>query len=287
MAKSDTGITGDADTATRGMAFAMNKGGVGKTVLSINVADRLAARDHEVLLIDTDPAGNATEGVGLGDAYHEGAHFAQLLSNDEEHADVGYADVIEETEWFDVMPSHEDLARAQNVLDDERMAVTYIEQDIVEPLLGEVYDYIIVDTEAASDSLFMDGAIWATQNLMVPLIPSEESVRGFESLMNNQIANVRAHREVNVLALVPNLCRSDNELERLVKQMNENFPNYTPSFARTEMLDTSPGPGIRERVAFKRAWREGVPLSEYEPDNDMIERLDELATVIERGDVDV
>jgi chromosome partitioning protein len=269
----------------RAVAFAMNKGGVGKTILSINIADCLATRGHDVLLIDTDPAGNATEGVGLADAYHEGAHFGQLLSEDDEHAEVTFSDVIEETDWFDVMPAHEDLARMQNLLDDDRHAISYLEQKIVEPLLGEVYDYILIDTEAASDSLFMDGAIWATQNLMIPLVPSEESVRGFESLLTGQIADARKHRDIAILALVPNMCRSDNELKRLVNEITENFPEYTPSFARKEMLNTSPGPGIRDRIAIKRAWREGVPLAEYDPDNDQIERFDELAAIIEQGGI--
>jgi chromosome partitioning protein len=269
----------------RAVAFAMNKGGVGKTILSINVADRLAARNHDVLLIDTDPAGNATEGVGLADAYHEGAHFGQLLSEDDEHTDVELSDVIEKTDWFDVMPSHDDLARMQNILDDDRHAISYLEQKVVEPLLGEVYDYILIDTEAASDSLFMDGAIWAAQNLMVPLVPSEESVRGFESLLTGQIADARRHRDIGILALVPNICRSDNELKRLVTEITENFPEYTPAFAHKEMLNTSPGPGIRERIAIKRAWREGVPLAEYDPENDQIERFDQLAAIVEQGGI--
>lgn len=275
----------DKGIEPRAVAFAMNKGGVGKTILSINVADRLAARGHDVLLIDTDPAGNATEGVGLADAYHDGAHFGQLLSEDDEHADVEPGDVIEETDWFDVMPAHHDLARMQNILDEDRMAIQYLEQKIVEPLLGEVYDYILIDTEASSDSLFMDAAIWASQNLMIPLVPSEESVRGFESLLNGQIANARKQREVSILALVPNMCRSDNELKRLVTEITDNFPEYTPSFARKEMLNTSPGPGIRERIAIKRAWREGVPLSGYDPDNDQVERFDELGTIVEQGGI--
>jgi chromosome partitioning protein len=284
--------TVDSTTSTpsegepRAVAFAMNKGGVGKTVLSINVADRLAARGHRVLLIDADPAGNATEGIGLQSAYTDGAHFGQFLAEDEEYDDVGFDDIIVETDWFDVMPSHEDLGRAQNVLDSDRMAVTYLDEKIVTPLLSDVYDYILIDTEASGDSLFMDGAIWAAQHVMVPLIPSEESVRGFESLMDNQLANVRTQRDVDVLALVPNMCRSDNELKRLVGNLSQNFPEYTPAFAHEEMLDTSPGPGIRQRVAIKRAWREGVPLSVYDPESDMIERLDELAAIIERGGID-
>lgn len=270
----------------RAVAFAMNKGGVGKTVLSINVADRLAARGHRVLLIDADPAGNATEGIGLQSAYTGGAHFGQYLADDDEYDDVGFEDIIVETDWFDVMPAHEDLGRSQNVLDSDRMAVTYLGEKIVTPLLSDVYDYILIDTEASGDSLFMDSAIWAAQNVMVPLIPSEESVRGFESLMENQLANVRTQRDVNVLALVPNMCRSNNELKRLVTNLSQNFPEYVPSFGQEQMLDTSPGPGIRQRIAIKRAWREGVPLSVYEPESDMTERFDELAEIIERGGVD-
>lgn len=274
-------------TESRAVTFATRKGGVGKTALSINVADRLAARGHDVLLIDADPAGNATEGVGLQEAYTSDAHLGKFLYKQSD-AHLSLADVVRETSHgFDVVPSHQELGKYERMIDsDDRFAILCIEEQIREPLLGEVYDYIVVDSPAATGSLMSDAALVGAPNVVVPMVPGEESVRGFEQMMRQQITKLRENRDVEILALVPNMCRNSNELTRLVTLINESFSEYVPSFARAEMLDTSPGPGIRERIAFKRAWREGVPLSTYDPDNDMLPRLDELAAVVVRGGVD-
>ena len=273
----------------RAITIANNKGGVGKTVITINVADRLAARGYDVLVIDTDPAGNLTEGIGLKDRYSEDPHFGQLLDDSDEFADVGFDDVIEKTEWFDVMPSNIDLGARQNLLDQDRQAFRLVEDKIVEPLLGDVYDFILIDTEASADSLFMDAAIWATQNMIIPLEPAEESLRGLQGLKEGQIADASQHRDVEILALVVNRCGSDNEVKRVIEELGEHFPEQLPSFVRKEKLEEEgtnlQHGGLRERVAIKRAWREGKPLAAYDPDHDQIEHFDELATIVEQGGI--
>ena len=282
----------DGGTAVepRAVTVANNKGGVGKTVITINVADRLAARGHRVLVLDTDPAGNLTEGIGLKDSYNEDPHFGQLLAEGE-FEDVGLDDVIVETEWFDVMPSNIDLGSRQNLLDQDRQAFRYLEDKIVEPLLGERYDYILIDTEASSDSLFMDAAIWATQNMIIPVEPAEESLRGLQGLMEGQIADASQHRDVEILALVVNRCGSDNEVKRVIEELNEHFHDKLPSFIRKDVLESEgtrlQHGGLRERVAIKRAWKEGVPLAEYDAEDDQIEHFDELARIVEQGGVQV
>ena len=279
----------NSETEPRAVALATNKGGVGKTAISINLADRLGKRGHDVLLIDTDPTGNATEGVGLVDVYEEGTHFGQFL-DDESDEDVGFANIITPGDdhglAFDVMASSNELSQYQTRLDSKRMSMTWMADQMIDPLLDEVYDYIIIDTEASPDSLWMDSALYATQNVMIPLDGGSESLSGFRSLLENQIEPLRNYRDVNILALIPNRSTNDNDLKDLIEQINEAFPQYTPAFARTEMLETSPGPGIRDRVQIRRAWRDGVPLSEYDPEHDMIERFDVLADIVERGGVD-
>ncbi|EMA43582.1 MULTISPECIES: ParA family protein [Halococcus] len=274
---------------SRAIAIANNKGGVGKTSISINLADRLAKRGHDVLVIDTDPSGNLTEGVGLKDAFQNGTHFGQFLDDDEDE-DVGFSDIIvpgEETGLpFDVMPSHEDLAHYQTRIDSKRMSMTWMDEQIVQPLLEQVYDFIVIDTEASPDSLWMDSAIYAAGNVIVPLDDGGESVSGFEMLRDRQIDPIRKHRDVDILALVPNETSNNNELRELIEILEEQYPEYTPSFARIERFDDSVGPGIRDRIQIKRAWKDGIPLSEYEPDHEMIERFDVLADIAERGGVD-
>lgn len=270
----------------RAVTFATRKGGVGKTALSINVADRLASMGRNVLLVDADPAGNATEGVGLEEYYRSDTHLGKFLYQQADE-DVGFTDIIHETgHGFDAIPSNEDLGQYERMIDsDDRFAILCIEEQLRKPLLGDVYDFIVIDSPAATGSLMSDAALVGAPNVMVPMVPGEESVRGFEQMMQQQIAKLRQNRDVDILALIPNMCRNNNELDRLIHLINDSFPEYVPGFARESMLETSPGPGVRERISFKRAWREGVPLSKYEPENDMIERLDELAEIVVRGGV--
>jgi chromosome partitioning protein len=95
--------------------------------------------------------------------------------------------------------------------------------------------------------------------------------------------------ELELLAIVPNQLEGDNEERRIIGDLEDSpFAGYLPTFAQSAHFDDpdSPGPGIRKRIAFKRAWREGKTLREYDPDSDMLDRLDELAGVVERGGIE-
>ena len=123
--------------------------------------------------------------------------------------------------------------------------------------------------------------------MIVPMTPAEESVRGFETLLKTEIVPARDHTDVDILAIVPNMMLSDNESQWLCDELNESFGDLLPPFGHPSLFDDAEeiDPGIRQRIAFKRAWREGVPLAEYDPDSDMIDRLEELADIVARGGI--
>jgi len=277
----------------RAVAVSLTKGGVGKTAVAINLADRLQQRGR-TLLVDIDPAGNATEGVGEADAYDLEDHIGTYLkeaatADDDEAVDPALDDIIIEREGFDLIPSSADLATSESIIDAEnRFAILVIKQELLDVVLGDRYDYVVFDTPGDSDSLFREAAIYGAGNVVVPMTPAEESVRGFETLLTTEIMPARDHTEVDILAMVPNMMLSDNESQWLCNELNESFPDYLPSFGHPSLFDDPDeiDPGIRQRIAFKRAWREGVPLAEYDPESDMIGRLDELAEIVVRGGLD-
>jgi chromosome partitioning protein len=267
----------------RAVSVALQKGGVGKTTIAINMAERLANRGHDVLLVDLDQQGNASEGVGLGDAYEADVHVGDVLTGDADPAQV-----IHELEWFDVVPAHRDLDTVETDIRNASFGPMWVRNRLIDPLLGDEYDYIIVDTPPNLGPL-ADSSLIATGHVMVPLLMSEPSVSGFERMVEQQIVPLRQEMDLDIIAIVPNQLEGDNEERRIIGDLEDSpFAGKLPAFGRSDEFDdpTSPGPGIRKRIAFRRAWREGVPLAEQDPESDMLERLDELAAVVERGGVD-
>src|SRR6056297_858604 len=94
------------------MAISNQKGGVGKTTVAINVGGALNRRGHEVLFVDLDPQGNATEGLGLEPEYEaEPPTLFDALTDHEEREDVDA--LVVEHEEMDVLPSNIDMTSVE------------------------------------------------------------------------------------------------------------------------------------------------------------------------------
>jgi len=271
---------------SRAVSVSLQKGGVGKTTLAINLADALAARGNRVLLVDLDQQGNATEGVGFKDAYESATDHVGSVLTDDDPIDV--REVVRSRDGFDLLPAHVDLDSVEDRIRNSTFGMLWVRRRIVEPLLEEAYDYVVIDSPPSLGPL-SDAALIGAQNVVVPLLMSEPSVSGFERMWEHQITPIRNEMEMELLAIVPNQLEGDNEERRIIGDLEDSpFAGYLPTFARSAHFDDpdSPGPGIRKRIAFKRAWREGKTLREYDPDSDMLDRLDELAAVVERGGIE-
>jgi len=275
-----------AGEETRGVTVAVQKGGVGKTSIAINLAERLAARGQAVLLVDLDHQGSATEGVGQGSAYTADTHLGNVIDPDDSTEPGTVVRAADGDTAFDLVPSnadlHETAARLQNADDGE----TRLFRTVVTPLADQ-YDWIVFDTPPALGPM-TTAALVATRRVIVPLQLSEPSADALVRTVTHGIfpLNERLNDRIELLALVPNRVKGDNEEARVLEEIEDSsFGEYLPPFARTDRIDDpdSPGPGIRERVAIRRAYREGVPLATYDADVDMLERFDELATVVERA----
>ncbi len=265
----------------RAVAVSLQKGGVGKTTVAINLADALAARDHDTLLVDLDQQGNATEGVGLKDEYErDSPHVGDVLTDDDP---VDATEVIVDREGFDVLPAHVDLDEIAERVRNSTFGMLWVRRRIVEPLLDDEYDYVVVDSPPSLGPL-SDAALIGAGAVIVPLLMSEPSVSGFERMWDQQIIPIRNEVDLELLAVVPNDLSGNNEERRIIEDLeNSPFAEHLPEFCRSDEFDNpdSPGPGIRHRIAFSRAWRDGQTLREYDDDNDMLDRLDKLADIVE------
>lgn len=265
---------------TPAVTVANGKGGVGKTTTAVNLADRLSARGESVALVDVDQQGNATESVGLADAYEEEPHLGHVFEGTAELGDIVRAAAGEN--WIDVVPAHRDLDEVASNIKDSALGELKLRNEVV-GALEESHDWVVIDAPPTIGPM-SDSALIAAQNVVVPLLMSEGSVSGLERLVEQQLAPIRKEIDVEIVAIVPNRLSGDNEEKRIIDAL-ESAPQFEPrlpAFARSDHFEDhkSPGPGIRKRAEIKRSQREGVPLSSYDPQNDMIERYDQLAEFV-------
>ena len=158
------------------ISFANQKGGVGKTTSAVNIAASLGLLGSRVLLIDLDPQGNATSGVGIIKKDLRGT-TREFLSGD---ADA--SNVIFETEFTNLwaIPSNTSLAGAEFDLFDFEDS-EYRLKNLLEPLKKE-YDYIIIDCQPSLGMLTVN-ALSASDGIVVPMQCEFYSLEGLSQLM--------------------------------------------------------------------------------------------------------
>ena len=283
------------DGISRAVSVCMLKGGVGKSTIAVNLVRQLATQDHDVLLIDLDPNGHVSVGLGHDDEYHNtGETIGDVFFDDADPTSVVYDTGYE----FDILPSSEDLEQVEReiVVGDIFQPSALLKREVVDPLLGDTYDYIVTDSPAYRSRL-TDNALVATANLVLPLAPGNEAMAGLERTIERQISPLRQHMDVDVLALVPNMLsgRIDQQTQdrQLLKRLNshDSLQDRIPNFARItdwEAVDAGnlkSSPGIRDRTSITKAYGERKPLLDYDPDCDQLTCFDELAYIVEAGEV--
>ena len=275
-----------------GVAVSLLKGGVGKSTIALNIADRLAARGHETVLIDLDKDGHMTTQLGYDDAYDREANLGDALIDGEDPREL----LIETEFGVSLLPSSDELENVETRLKDERFADVKLRRNVVEPLIENGFDYVVIDAAGGRGKL-SDNALIAVQSVIVPLIPRAGSINGLNKMISRQISPIRENIGLDILAVTPNMIRETmgqhNEHRTLVENLNREFGSFIPKYARIDpetfdalddparSVDDIPKPGIRERTAISRAFKQGMPVSAFDEDCDQIPKFDHLADLVE------
>jgi len=198
------------------IAIANQKGGVGKTTTSINLAASLGVLEKKVLLIDADPQANATSGLGIDvEGIEKGTY--QIL----EHT-IAAADAIMETSSpnLHLIPAHIDLVAIEIELVDQDKRESMLKNAIIG--LKDQYDYILIDC-APSLGLLTLNALTAADSVIIPIQCEYFALEGLGKLLNTiksvqKIHNNNLDIEGLLLTMYDSRLRLSNQVVDEVKK---------------------------------------------------------------------
>ena len=235
------------------IAIANQKGGVGKTTTSVNLAASLGVLEKKVLLIDADPQANATSGLGIDVESVEIGTY-QIL----EHSHTPHEALLKCTAPnVDVIPSHIDLVAIEIELVDKENREYMLKKSL--DSIKDEYDYILIDC-APSLGLLTLNALTAADSVIIPIQCEYFALEGLGKLLNT-IKNVQKihNNDLDIEGLLLTMYDSRLRLSnQVVEEVNTHFPEMVFETIISRNVRLSEAPSFGESILMYDAESKGA-----------------------------
>lgn len=249
---------------TKIIAVANQKGGVGKTTTSVNLAACLAERGKKVLLIDTDPQGNATSGYSVNKVEQDKTVYELLLGE----CSINECIIKDVIPNVSIIPSNVNLAAAEIELigiDDKEFI---IKKEI--EYVKDNYDYILFDCPPSLNTLTLN-AMTTANSVIVPIQCEYLALEGLSDLITTiNLVKERLNPELDLEGIVFTMYDGRTVLsQQVVDNVKEHFPD--------KIYETK----IPRNVRLSEAPSFGQPITVYDPKSTGAESYRSLAAEVE------
>lgn len=256
------------------IAITNQKGGVGKTVTSVSLGACLAKDKKKVLIVDFDPQGSLTKGLGFRDPNSYSYNIKDVLFNEINETPMDYKEAIIHTdEDFDLLPANISLSGA-----DIQLSNVMSRETIFKRVLDKIkddYDYILIDNNPALNLFTINGLV-AADSIIIPVQAEPYACDGLNDLLHT-IANakkqINPHLKIDGILITMTDART-NLSKHIANEVRQNYGQHIHVF-NTE---------IPRAVKTSEASLSGVSPVKYAPNSESTLAYQRLAKEVEQID---